>query len=378
MIPRINNAESMLPCGEALRTFIEQPFISRGDLRDVLRSRGIFISSSIKEDTIPVATCCLFGPLEFERLLECQVNREDNPKQINRLLDWNSQDKLIDSVPDTIDFHKIISDEHSYCKIIGDPTFVPVGQNPDHVKMDYEIERLDYSKSWASSVNNYKGSIELQKIYDGKNVSLVLTHTADETKQLGLKVGKQIENHFESTGRTATGTKAKRILFSDFTNEQRILFFLSLTGNNKTDLLDFKDVTDFDTCPDPQVGNLPQPIKWMEKRVEDIKLKGKNLHETFFIKEKEYHPFLHLHKMDAKFDFSYYAGSGSCTVSFDFVGYSGESGVNAELQTTISGLSLSPQFQQINKNSVKEHILRAIQLFTFEQYQKLSNHSQQN
>ena len=265
----------------------------------------------------------------------------------------------------------MISEEHSYCKVIGSPTFIPVETNPDHIRMDYEIERNDYSKPWACSTNKYRGSIQLQKVYDGKQVNLVMTHTADETKQLSLKASRELEKHFEASGRIATGKKARRIIFNDFTNEQRVKFFLSLTGENSTEMLEFKDVTDFDACPDPEVKNLPEQIQWMEQRVEEIKLKGKNLHETFFIKELKYHPFLHLHRMDAKYSFSYFAAAGSCTISFDFAGYSGEAGKRAELQTNISGFSVDPKFRNVNKNSIKEHILRAIQLFAFKQYQHL-------
>jgi hypothetical protein len=154
--------------------------------------------------------------------------------------------------------------------------------------MSFEMERQDRSKSWAATDSIFKGSLELEKIYDGKNVKVLLKHTAAETKDLNLNVGKLLKQYFESTGRIPTDGGETRILFKDFTNEQRVKFFLSLTGANNSNVLEFQDVVDFDICPDQEAGELPDEIKWMEQKVEELKLKGKNLHETVFIKDDSY------------------------------------------------------------------------------------------
>jgi len=371
MISKPETIDVLLPYGEMLRTFVEQPFISKSDLKAVLRSRGIFVSGSEKEDTIPIAVCCLLSPFEFGQLKECQNTKEDGQKTITRFLNWNSADTLMNAVPSDIDLEALLDENSNYCKMIGNPTFVPVANNPDHLRVDFEIERQDLSKSWATTNSVFKGSLELEKIYDGKNVKVLLKHTASETKQLNLSVSKHLKEHFENTGRIPSAGGETRILFKDFTNEQRVQFFLSLTGYNKTDLLEFKDVIDFDICPDADAGKLPNEIKWMEQKVEELKLKGKNLHETIFIKEAKYHKYLHVHQIDVKFDFSYYAAAGSCTIVFAFAGFMGESGKSAELEINVSNLVLKPEHRDVNKASVKEHISRAIEMFTLEQYRKI-------
>ena len=81
-----DDIDVLLPFGEALRGFLEQPFIAPADLRHTLRSRGVFLSRSEKRDTIPTLVCLLLCPREFDELRECQSSREDNPKQITRTL----------------------------------------------------------------------------------------------------------------------------------------------------------------------------------------------------------------------------------------------------------------------------------------------------
>jgi hypothetical protein len=362
------NIDTILPYGESLRSFIEQPFISKSDLRNALRSRGVFVSGSDKEDTIPVAICCLFSPSEFGQLKECQLNREDNPKTLNRYLEWKSEASLITSVPDNLNLSELLADSAPYCKMLGNPSFVPVGNDPNHIRLDFEVERSDYTKSWARTKDTYKGSIGLEKIYDGNVLKVLITYTAEETKILGSKTDKFLKKHFETAGCVIAGSRVGKILFNDFTNENRVQFFWKLTGENQTTHLTFKDVTDFDVRPDPDSGDLPDDIKWMDKKVDDLKLKGKNLHETIFIKDKNYHKFLHLYKIETKFEFSYFAAAGTCTITFEFAGFLGSAGKMAEFEANISSLVLKSEYRNVNKLNVKEHLLRAMELFTLNQY----------
>jgi hypothetical protein len=82
------DVERFLPFGEMLRTFVQQPFLSKADLSKLLRDRGVFINPDQKENTIPWLTSLLLSPDEFDRLREAQSSREDNQKTITQLIDW--------------------------------------------------------------------------------------------------------------------------------------------------------------------------------------------------------------------------------------------------------------------------------------------------
>src|SRR6266545_2351863 len=100
-----DNIDVILPYGEALRPFLEQPFITKADLKDTLRSRGVFVGRYEKCDTIPILVSCLISPREFDCLRERQTSREDNPKRNSRFLIWHSQKALIQCIPETLNLN---------------------------------------------------------------------------------------------------------------------------------------------------------------------------------------------------------------------------------------------------------------------------------
>ena len=366
MINPPDKIQVILPHGEAFRIFMTQSFITDGDLKTILRQRGVFLHRTDKQESVPHLISTLLAPSEFDRLRSHQETREDTPKKLSRFKKWNSDKTLIEALPSTLNVGALIGDHANYT-LIGDPTFVPVDRNPNHVRMEYEIERVDLSKSWMHTKNTYKGAIEFQKITEGKKVKLVVTHTAAETKQLGQKISLSVTKHLNEAKHT--DGDFQKILFSDFSNEQRIGFLWSLTGDTKTDSLTFVDIVDVDVCPDPELP-LPNNLKWMEAKVKNLKLQGKTLHETFFIKDKDCHKHLLFHRIEAKFTFDHKGATGNCAVTFEFAGFS-EDSKNCEFQSKISNLSLGPDYKHLNAANISEQLLEKIEAFTLQAYEKI-------
>ena len=125
-----DNIDLLLPCGEALRGFMEQPFISATDLKKTLRGRGIFLNRNEKADTIPVLVCCLLSPREFDELRECQATREDNPKTMTRTLLWNSKRPLLEAIPADLDLAALIVGDYVNYQVVGAPAFVSDREQP--------------------------------------------------------------------------------------------------------------------------------------------------------------------------------------------------------------------------------------------------------
>src|SRR5690242_17891656 len=115
------NLDLLLPFGETLRSFLEQTFITPSDLKHALRARGVFQGRTEKRDTIPVLTCCLLSPGEFDELRQQQATREDNQKTTTRTLVWNSAKTLLDAIPADLDLTEFLGGEFTNYKIIGSP-----------------------------------------------------------------------------------------------------------------------------------------------------------------------------------------------------------------------------------------------------------------
>jgi len=348
--------DRFLPFGEMLRGFLEQPFISKTDLAAMLKERGVFTYQSEKRDTIPWITNLLLSPIEFDRLQEAQRTKEDNPKVNTQTIPWSSDSTLIDSVPDNFDINSVLDLEFSNFSVVGSPNFIPVDGNADHLLLEFEIERKDYSKNWASAESQFKGSLELRKIRQGSEVKLVVTHTANETKYVANKATSGLVKHFKEKHHVKEKDEIKRITFDLFTNPGRIFYLLSLTKNVASSLVVFEDLVDVEFAPDPN-SSLPDKIKWMEKRIDDLKLNGKGLHNTLFVKDKELHPHVHLYHALSRFKFDYRGLLGKCVISIGFPEYGRTKEQKSELEVNIKSISFDHAPGNLTKSQVTKILL---------------------
>ncbi|MGB5156133.1 MAG: hypothetical protein WBN77_01705 [Desulfobacterales bacterium] len=281
--------------------------------------------------------------------------KEDSPKVNTQTIRWASNATLVESVPDNFDINSVLDLEFSNFAVKGSPNFIPVDGDADHLLLEFEIERNDYSKNWASAQNTFKGSLELKKVRQGNEVKLVVTHTANETKYVASKVSCRIVRHFKDKKHVGAADEIKRIEFGLFTNPGRINYFLALTQNVSNSLLTFDDLVDVEFSPE-STSALPEKIKWMEKRIEDLKLNGKGLHNTFFVKDKDLHTFVHLYHVLARYKFDFKGLTGNSVVSIGFPEFGRSKEPASELEVNIKSIS----FEQAPKNLTRGQMTKII------------------
>lgn len=214
-----------LPTGEMLRGLMEQPFIQKSDLKELLRSRGVFTCHTEKRDSIPILMTTILSPVEFDNLRECQSSREDNPKRITQTIPWSSEKNLLEALPENFNVGKNMEAEFSGYKIGGAPDFIPVNKDPNHLRLDFEVEREDLAKNWASNKNVFPGSIEAKRVFDGAEVKIVITHTANETKKAATNATKALVSGYKEKGYIKRESEIQKITYDRFTNSNRIQFF---------------------------------------------------------------------------------------------------------------------------------------------------------
>jgi hypothetical protein len=299
----------------------------------------------------------LLSPSEFDTLRESRNTKEDNPKINTQTIPWASDVTLLDGVPDNFDINSVLDLEFSNFSVMGSPNFIPVDGNTDHLLLEFEIERSDYSKSWASTQSSFKGSLELQKIRDGKDVKLVVTHTAKETKYVATKAAQGLVRHFKEKKHIPESSDVERILFGRFDNAERIEYFLALTRDVYSPIFAFEDVVDIEFSPDSK-SKLPDGMEWMERRIDDLKVNGKGLHETFFITNKEYHRFVHLYQMDTRYAFDYKGLKGKCVISAGFPEYGKHREAQAEFEVNVKSMSFENPPKTIARSEIRKILLR--------------------
>lgn len=368
----MNDENSILPQGENLRAYLVQPFVSKGDLKHLLRRRGVFMSQQDKEQSIPSLTLSLLKPSEFVELQQLYTAKEDNPKITTQIIEWSGTETLISSIPDDIDVNKVLDLDFKNFKVLNAPSFYPVPNSDDAIRMDFEIERLDRSKSWADSHKRFKASIEIQKSKDKDELIIISTHTAPETKQTNRAVSKHLIGHFKTQGQIAQKAKVRQIRFGDFTNANRFEYLLGLTRDSRHASITFQEVLDIGLVPDEDHA-LPEQLDWMEERIRGLDLRGTGLEDSDFLSNLAYRPCLLIHRLDAKFRFSLSGMDGHCVISLGFPDFNNGHNRDSEIELRIKKIDFDEPRRSLDKNEAKQAILKELEFEKIETFKKLAN-----
>lgn len=345
--------------GDRLRVLLNSDHISNGEITETLKEKGIFIGSTNKSDTVPLLSASLLTPIEFKRLVEKSFTREScqkysscNFKLASSNADWKSE--ILDNFDSVIKGIKLEDDR----EFASEPS---ISLDSDgNVQISYSLRVLDFSKDWIEQEVVYPGEVLLKQAGNGLEIEVNRFRTSKDTNKLNDTITGAIGKLYRSKGVTSD-EKPESIVFDDFTNSDRIRFFLKLTSVNTPDF-SFKEIGNFEIIRDQEAGALPkeQRIEWMEGHVNKIQIKGNDLGKIFLLQEPSYYQYYYLIKMTATYAFKFGANTGDCGVEFSF---SGKTSRDDNYSGTTFDFSIErlPRLEDGSKNQVRKSIIQKIQ-----------------
>jgi len=374
-----DNINRFLPYGESLRAILQHPSIKDTERKQLLRMKGVFVNNADEDSTFPILITSLLSPVEFDFLKEKLQSKEDREKTITRTLDWESKSTLIAAIPDNFNIQEVIKTNFPKYKVIGNPNFKMVDNNPNKIALDFKCETANYSKAWYRGKNEFEGHVTFEKVVTTDNkVQLQIIHTSPETTDIAEKVSKNLEKHFKDNNFMNPQKEIQRILYRDFTNEERIQFFMSMTEGN--DVFTYTKATFLDIGPDP-TEMLPADIRWLElAKVRELNINGEKLHELPFLKDKNLHKFMELSEMEIIYDFQLPSVEGSCTIRFGFSGYDFKKRIGSiEFVVDIPKIYPKDEYSAVPIPSIKRQLFKEFEKFKTEKHEwcKLQNLSKQ-
>ncbi len=247
----------IIPFGEFLRGFINQRYITPSELARILRERGIFVFNQEKDIMVPVMQNLLLSPTEFDKVRYAFSEKEDNEKKFSREITWNNNVQIFDPELLSVPLDNFIKRRLPTCTLSRPVLFTKLDNNPNHLIATFEIERHDMNKSWYEQTNIFHGSIEL--INNNGKGHVRITHTAPETKDLAEEILKIQINRYKERGIISQTVVPKKILFSEFTNANRFVFFYRLTNQLQNDIFSCDNIKDISIKPEEN-GTLPEGI----------------------------------------------------------------------------------------------------------------------
>ena len=187
----------------------------------------------------------------------------------------------------------------------------------------------------------------------------------------GDALSKKLIQNFKNDGYVKPTDEIVTIKFLDFNNASRIKFLQELSQNARYTILKFKDTDDIHFSPDADIPNLPEHITWMKDKIDDLKMKGRDLHSTFFFQDKSIHPFIKLMGIKCNYIIDNNDITGNCKIEFEFS--SDKNGIPIELILKLTILNIETNNDDITKNQLKKSIIESFEKYKLEMYLKYRN-----
>lgn len=365
-----NNINRFLPYGDSLRNLLQHPTITKPDVKQLLKNRGVFVNDGEDETTFPFLITSLISPSEFNFLKEKLQSREDREKTITRTLQWQSDETLISAIPDNFNIQEVIKTMYPRYAVVGNPNFSMVDNNPNKVYLPFKCETHDYSKEWYRNGDEFIGGVTLEKISKGDNqVEVQITYTSPETTDVGNKVVKNLESHFKDHGYMDRAGEIERILYNDFSNEERMSFLLGFTVGNS--IFTFEKASYLDISHDPR-ETLPSTINWLElAKVRELNINGEGLHNIHFISDKSLHKYMELCLIEILYKFSITGADGECRIRLGFPNYLPKRLSNPEFEVDIVKIIVDQDSSSISQSTLKRTLQKEFEKLKNEKYKSV-------
>lgn len=330
------NLNNFLPHGVMLRDLLRDSQVTEGDIKSILRTRGIYVQASDKEVTIPILMNCLLSSQEFNLLRDKHFSREDSLKHKTLVvhLDSDKHDLM-----QLIGRPEINLSANSPCRLLHDPKFLR-RENGKELVVEYKLEKPNRSRDWSSHNTIHRGSIVVRQ--KGSIVQITSEFTANEVKDLNDVVLRDIEQRFKKSGHLITDKGILKITAGSLTNSQRIKFLMSFTNGSNDGLLAFEKIPYVSFGPD-RIKQLPTPMGWMQDRVRALMIRGQqqsSLHDLQFLTDNHYQDYVVLESVDATYLMQYRGYRIHCNITYGFPKYLKTLSSSIEFEVQLSRLTV--------------------------------------
>src|SRR5690606_8065813 len=184
------------------------------------------------------------SPDEYKNILDLKKNKEEKEKYRTASIPWKGDGNLLKSIPRDINLPKILDDMFTYksgMEIIGIPSFKKVDGRNDKIELNFEIKEHSEIKPIHDKERVFKGGIVYELKDDGNlHLSVTKTFSSKGTHKLVDNINNELENHFKVKGFVHKEDSFERILFNQFVNADRFLFFMKFLDS--IDFLEFDKV----------------------------------------------------------------------------------------------------------------------------------------
>lgn len=352
-----------MPIGDILRQFLAHNMIKGSDLKAILQARGVFCSANDKKILGPILVKSGLAPYEFESLKDLVKEKEDSPKLQTKQLRWNkgTEHSLLSVLGSNFDFKDLVTDVFNNLTVENSPSFIAAGKgtDPNHIIAEVKLKRRDRTRNFGEDENYFDCAVELKVNPDNQiELNIQTKHTAKETLSVTNEIVRRASTALKNAD-AVVSEEVKRILFTDFVNENRINYLTKLTKSVDKEVY-IKDTKGIHIKPDENAaGEKPQELEVLEKKIKDLKLKGENLDSSVFLRLNRLKKHIHLYSLKCTYEIQTDKANGTCEIEFEFPELDRMN--SSELTISMGRFSIKEKLSSRAKGRLKMDVLKAFE-----------------
>lgn len=364
-----DDIDKILPYGDFLIPKLRTSILSEINLRDFLIKKGIITLKKTKNEILPLFSYLLLSPDELDDLKAIYREKEDKPKDIERIaiVDLNGK-TLWETFNELFPNLKNITNSGlpKNCVLVGNPTLERVDKDYNHLVVKYKIEKENTNKDFLTGKTFHDAQIDIR--LENDQLVFIDQHTSSETYKLN-------KNYFDNFQKALKKNNLsleefKSIKFLDFSNNERVQFLLSFLNLQNSKAIEIKSIT-LDSMKfraDETLSNIPKDLESLRGRVSNLNLHGKELHDTIYLSEENYRTAILCEKVRFNLIYKYLNRSGICSIE---IAFHGSLGIKDYKDTELR-ISIIPAPTSFDNNfiSTKVLITKEINKIKDENYQK--------
>lgn len=303
-----------LPYGDMLKPFLDSDAIKAEFLKLFLQEKGIFFRTADKTRIIQLMTSMLFSPADIESLV-AYAEIKNKPLEANTiqysLVDNNSN---ISEPLSNINLSQNIIKEGLKANILSFEIIKPTNNNEELIVKACVEEHNPNRQALVSKVIS-TAQVIIKKDSIAQKLEITKEHNSKPARIVAEKIAKQVAEQLIQ--RNTIEDLSVEILFSKFTNIERINFLLSFTNIESSSLFKGFNVKSFKYMFD-ELAELPE--EYSDKKGKELKfdLKGKHLDQIKELQDESLKKILLCESMAISYRFNYRGVYGYYFVVLNF------------------------------------------------------------
>lgn len=359
-----------LPQGNNIRQLLVKSSITDPSINSFLKEKGVFLGHTEKNNSVPLLMKSLISPEDFTNLYNIQKVKEESVKHRTASINCTNDFQLSEVFNETININQVIKERHTYrpdYKVIGTPNFY--FEDDSSAIFEYKIERENALNDWTDNKTYHNGSLRIDKDSAGKvHISVQQNSTSKETQEVNSIVIAYVKERLTSKSLIKADETFTSIRFNDFDNTSRIKFLYSF-ANNFSVYNEFKSLTDLNLFLDSDVTS-HDDIETFLNEIENLRLKGKSLHNHIFINSDKYHDKLQCASINLKYDLNYKGVDGAMYLFLSFPDFIKSRSQFSELQIQLNFALGNIRNKATTEKEIRKELLVIIDKMKIQKFEK--------